>query len=301
VSKKDKSFRDQAIAGKALDEITHVLGRVSDQKRSFEAVVEDLRQTVYTVVRVRAIDKDRVSFNPIGSGFFIAPLSFLTCYHVMNTKGNGHQDGDSYRLVNKLVSDAEYEGGRVIDVHNVKLGEGLFLHPECDAAILKLPDKKLESAHVRMDFGRVRPGRVIGVAGYPIARIHIGANGPEYRGLTYRVARSVITAAYTDVLSYNSGDRADVPIIEVNFLFVSGNSGGPIFDADNGRVIGFVHGYRAFPTNERLIEIPDAKWPGGKRPDGAPTHSLQSEAAIYSVGVRVETLKELLVGYGASI
>ena len=42
----------------------------------------------------------------------------------------------------------------------------------------------------------------------------------------------------------------NAPILEVNFLFVPGNSGGPIFDAETSQVVGFVDAFTTIKIGE---------------------------------------------------
>src|SRR5438105_13847067 len=69
-------------------------------------------------------------------------------------------------------------------------------------------------------------GEEIGVAGYPIAQLGVVNNQLSADGLIYRIGRGPVSASYTANIS---AVMQQIPLIEVNFLFFTGNSGGPVF------------------------------------------------------------------------
>ncbi|PYV63641.1 MAG: hypothetical protein DMG97_37140 [Acidobacteria bacterium] len=182
---------------------------------------------------------------PLGSGFFVSSKVFLTCYHVINGKSNLHQDGDAYHLVNNL---SDYKGGKGV-IHaivNTTLGKEIHLFKDADLALFTFSTPIADQAYVNLDYGSVQQGPDIGVAGYPLPNLVVVNQQLRYDGLLYRVARGTVTATYDAPLDAPEiQSTAVVPMLEVNFLFVPGNSGGPIFRATNGFVVGYVHGFRA--------------------------------------------------------
>jgi hypothetical protein len=51
-----------------------------------------------------------------------------------------------------------------------------------------------------------------------------------------------VTSTFNTQLTTENGVLQNASVIEVNFLFVPGNSGGTVFDALTGRVGGYVEG-----------------------------------------------------------
>ena len=97
-------------------------------------------------------------------------------------------------------------------------------------------------------------GQDIGVAGYPIARLSATATGQlSMDGLIYRVGRGTVSAHF---VATPLPTVPNVPLVEVNFLFVPGNSGGPVFLADTGEVIGFVHAFQRFQNTGKSRSYP---------------------------------------------
>ncbi len=88
----------------------------------------------------------------------------------------------------------------------------------------------------------------------------------------------------------------NIPGIEVNFLFVPGNSGGPIFDAEHGQILGFVHGFQSFTVMEQVTEtslIPEL-------PDGLGRRYVQNISGIYSQGIKIDVARDVLPRFGVT-
>ena len=111
-------------------------------------------------------------------------------------------------------------------------------------------------AFAALEFGEIQVGQEIGVAGYPLARLRVEEGQLRYDGLIFRVAKGVVTSTYqTNINSDQGRVLAGLHIVEVNFLFVPGNSGGPVFDAETGRVCAFVQGYTTVKIREKVETV----------------------------------------------
>lgn len=85
-------------------------------------------------------------------------------------------------------------------------------------------------------------------------------------------------------------------VVEVNFMFVPGNSGGPIFDGNTGRVIAYVkgfHHYKIKEVEERCSLIP--------LPPGLQPNYLDSVYAIYSLGITLGRVRNHLESFGVQL
>jgi Trypsin-like peptidase domain len=289
------SIRAQIASGRAADAIEFPSGRVPSNRRRFEEVVADLRPVVYSIMRIRALPGGQSNVLALGSGFFFSPTMFLTCHHVLNSTALPHQDGDIYQLVNNLVSDGSHKFGRIENIASVSVGNNLFLFPESDLAVLKAAPTKPQR-YAALDFGDLEEGKEIGICGYPLPRLHTDSNGAiAYDGLLFRVARNVVTGIYHTNIAPDQGmPMTNLPLLEVNFLFVPGNSGGPIFDAETGRVVGFVHGYQANRIREEIAQSTFTQM-------GVNRTFIESVHAVYSVGIRLERVRKELEQLGASL
>jgi S1-C subfamily serine protease len=203
-------------------------GKLSAKKRDFKNIVSDIRQAVFSVVRQRPIGNGQFQTQPLGSGFFISQTVFITCWHVIDSPSTPHQPDDSYVLVNNLdgKNSANYtiSGG---------IGEDIHLFPELDFAIILCRANPLKP-YMPIGYACVPVGGEIGKAGYPLSTVGTNPDGSaNISGLVYRVAKGTATAVYR--INWNAGDGyplLDTPVVEVNFFFVPGNSGGPVFDAE---------------------------------------------------------------------
>ena len=267
--------------------------RISSKKRPLPQVVADLRECVFSVIRHRVFNGQNAAI-PLGSGFFVSPNVFFTCYHVLNTSQAPHLPGDWYQLVSNFG-----QHGNAITVNPAEIGQNIHLYSEKDTALIHVDAAPAQQRFVVLDFGDALEGMDIGVVGYPLARLHADNNGVlQFDGLIYRVARGVVTSKLRQNIQTLSGDPLirEVDTIEVNFLFVPGNSGGPIFEAESGRVYAFVHGFRAEKIAENYFDtIPP------NIAQGAPAKHIESLHAIYSVGIRISNVRAELQALGVAL
>ena len=230
-----------------MDIVGPLSGKISGKNRSFETIVADIRHAVFAVTRIRPIGGGQVQCWVLGSGFFVSSKVFLTCAHVLNSPATPHVDGDRYDLVSANGSTVT-----VWQLQNAILGNSVHIFQDADLALLSVDGGESRS-YLPLEYGDVPIGADIGVAGYPVPSLQAVNGGISASGLIYRVARNVLTATYKSNFQTNTGAiLTDIPTLEVNFLFVPGNSGGPIFLATNGRVIGFVHGFRTHKIEEKV-------------------------------------------------
>jgi hypothetical protein len=270
-------------------------GRIRAGFKSFPEIVRDLRYCVFSIVRLRPEPNGpagRFQTMAIGTGFFVGPNTLVTCNHVMNSVNNAHAPGDTYIIVQNLGS------GRVKVSQPLPLivGQNLHLFPDCDLAIIQSPGDPQPYATV--GYNDILEGAEIGIAGYPLSQILAGPNGePQFPGIIYRVAKGVVTSTATQTLEPRPNPRTKpLSTIEVNFLFVPGNSGGPIFDAETGRVIAFVHGF----TNREIVQN-YADTHGPNIAAGAPNKHIQSLHAIYSLGIKLDSVRGELERFGVTL
>jgi hypothetical protein len=267
-------------------------GRIKAKRRRFEQVVADLRHIVFLVVRHRKAEGGKTA-KSLGSGFFVSSKVFLTCYHVINSKGAPHQDGDEYHLVSNLTGTS----GAIHVISDAQVGNNLHLFPECDLALL-FPTAKKDQPFAALDYADVPIGKEIGVAGYPLPNLIVADGRLRYDGLIYRAAKGTVNAIYTTSIRTEEGGRLpNIPVIEVNFLFVPGNSGGPIFDSETGRILGFVHGYHAEKIRERVEQATLVE----DIPDGVNKTYIENLNAIYSLGIKLDTVRPQLEKFGVSL
>jgi S1-C subfamily serine protease len=269
-------------------------GRIRSNSRRFEDVVRDLRYAVFAIARFRPLADGRFQGwgSSIGSGFFVSHSVFVTCYHVINPSNLPHVDGDIYQLICNQTGPT----GITLTVAPAVVGQNLFLYADADLAILKTEGTP-HQPFVALDYGESRPGREIGVAGYPLGRIIAENDQPRFDAQIFRVAKGVITSSYTTNLRSEYVTVNQTPVIEVNFMFVPGNSGGPVFDAGTGQVLGYVHGFTATKIRERLETVTMIPNP----PEGTPNTYIENLNALYSLAIKIDTAKPHIESHGAAL
>jgi hypothetical protein len=205
---------------------------------------------------------------------------------------NLHQSGDCYDLVNNLGTTITVQS-----VTNAEEGRNIHIFRDDDLAIL-MTDNIQSKPYLALEYGDIDVGAEIGVAGYPLPEFIVTNGQLSYNGLIFRVAKNVITAAYVVNLPTNTGfNLANVQVIEVNFMFVPGNSGGPIFAADTGRVLGYVEGYRMQKiqeTVETATLIPNL-------PQGVSGTYINNQSALYSIGIKLNRIRSHLEQFGVTL
>jgi S1-C subfamily serine protease len=269
-------------------------GRISTKRRNFEEVVRDLRYAIFSVLRQRSLPNNQAEIHALGSGFFVSDSIFLTCHHVLMPANRPHQDGDTYQLVSNLTG----QSGIAHSIQEAHLGQNVFLYPASDLALLAIAPPG-HQAHVSLEYGDLHVGRDIGVAGYPLPQILVANNQVSYAGLIFRVARGPIASTFVMNINLENGGVLDhVPIIEVNFLFVPGNSGGPVFDVETGRVSGFVHGYNSVKIRERVQTVSMVADP---LPPGLNQQYIENLNALYSIAIKLERVRPQLEQHGVHL
>jgi S1-C subfamily serine protease len=267
-------------------------GKISGKNRPFEKIVADIQHAVFAVMRTRPEPQGGFRHWVLGSGFFVSSKIFLTCAHVLMHPANSHIDGDRYDLISIAGSI------RVVwSIQNAIVGNNVHIFQNADLALLSV-DGNQERPYLPLEYGDIPVGAEIGVAGYPIPQLQVINGQLDLTGLIYRVAKDVLTATYTANFNTNTGATlTNIPVIEVNFLFVPGNSGGPIFSATNGRVIGYVQGFRTHKVEEKV----ETASPDLRLPEGMSSSYILSNSALYSIGVRLILARSYLESLGVTL
>jgi S1-C subfamily serine protease len=267
-------------------------GRIKFKKDApFERLVRDARYAVFSIIRERDIGNGQKQSLALGSGFFVSPSVFVTAWHVIASSKAPHQDGDSYLVRNIQGTIAAHL------IVNCVEGQQLHLHPDKDFAII-LCEGKPDQAYLSLDYNVPPEGREIGVLGYPLAAISFNPDGtPSFSNVVFRATKGVVTASYTGTITPDINRSIQAELLEVDFLFVSGNSGGPILDTSNGRAMGIVHGYRWYKAAEKLEKVTlIPNWPST-----GPQEYICPVIAIYSLGIRFGQLKAILDARGVTL
>jgi len=264
------------------------VGRLKGKNKRLHELVFDMRHVVFSVIRERALPGGKGA-RALGTGFFVAPKIFITCDHVMNPPNDPHLAGDNYFLVANLTG----RSGKIYRIDGPQLGSEITLFPNLDLAVLKVSSADSDQPYCALEYGNVWEGQEIGVVGYPLAQLSSVNGNVSLDGVLYRAARGCVTACY----SSNDGALQNAPFVEVNFLFVPGNSGGPVFSTDTGRVLGFVRGYRAVKIRESVATATMIQ----QLPLGLGNQYIENLNAIYSVAIKMDFVRSTIESFGVTL
>ena len=264
-------------------------GKLSTESRRFTQIVADLRYVVFSVIRDRpTAQAGVVSSVPLGTGFFVRADIFITCHHVISPALDPHRPGDSYRLIANLTGSS----ATVHTLSNVEVGNNLTMFPNLDLAVLQF-NVGADQPFAAITYDDVQIGDDVGVVGYPLAVLNCDTSGNLLlEGLIYRAAKGTVTGRFAGTLN---AQAPDLPVLEVNFMFVSGNSGGPVFEAETGRVVGMVQGIRWAKIAEQVAQI---STPNVQLPLGLTPNYVECIHAIYSLGIKLDCFRSALEGLG---
>lgn len=274
--------------GKAKEAMISPVGRLKGKGKAFHEQVFEMRHVVFSVIRERQVPEGKAA-RALGTGFFIAPRVFITCDHVVNPVNDRHQPGDSYLLVANLTG----RSGKLYRIERPELNKDINLFPNLDLAVLRVRSADANQPYCALEYGDVWEGQGIGVVGYPLAELRAINGNLALNAVLYRAARGCITALYTT----NDGALVDVPCIEVNFLFVPGNSGGPVFSVDTGRVLGYVRGYRAVKIRESVATATMIS----QLPLGLGNQYIENLNAIYSIAIKLDYIRATVEEFGVTL
>jgi S1-C subfamily serine protease len=166
-------------------------------------------------------------------------------------RGTGFVVGDGTLIATNfhvLPPAGESEGGAVMVVlasrteSTLRRAEVVATDRPHDLALLKIEGAPLVPLTLD-EPGRVREGQAVALMGFPIGGT-LGFAPVTHRG----IVASITTAALPAATSQSLDPRAILRLREGNFELLQldataypGNSGGPLFDADTGRVVGIVN------------------------------------------------------------
>lgn len=177
----------------------------------------------------------------LGSGFFInGDGLLLTAKHVVSIQLAADQ---VYFALHKTTATQFWLSTSQNIVHDF---------PDIDVCAIKF-DRKV--SYLPLSQYRPKQGSDIGIYGYPASQIQIQNNQLVGGLVKPRSSRTTISNIEVGSMNFGTIKLVDKVIIESQFIFVKGNSGGPVFDAKNGKVVGIVTGVRHIPQDAQTLTV----------------------------------------------
>jgi hypothetical protein len=202
-------------------------------------IVSEIRKgTVLLVIADQQNDSNGNLVNPksVGSGFFISDEGWLiTSLHVVRNFRSA---------VDKLVAVLKLDESTV---DTVSTGSITHSFPEIDVAAIKFSSLPKGCHALTISSGIPEQGESLGIFGYPDSQLCYDNNTLMLNYLKPRVAMCVL--ARNEIGDFFPGQITQKRLLETQFNFVKGNSGGPIFSEESGDVVGLVMGFHTLPQS----------------------------------------------------
>jgi serine protease Do len=193
------------------------------------SLVSSIKTSVLPVGTYNATDSPRFGFR--GTGFVVGDGRLIaTNFHVLPELVR--DDGPTQLAV--LVLRSTQEGA----VRRVRL---VASDRARDLALLQLDGEPLPA--LTLETAAAREGQSVALMGYPIAGT-LGYSPVTHRGIISAITNAALpapTAAQLDPRAISALRNGAFEVYQLDATAYPGNSGGPLFDAETGRVLGVVN------------------------------------------------------------
>lgn len=188
------------------------------------------------------------SFTMRGTGFVVGNGKLIaTNSHVVpETLGGGEASPDVLAILARQGDDVRRYTAQIV-----------ARDADYDLAILRLSDVTLPALTLG-SADKVREGQSIAFSGFPIGGA-LGFSPVTHRGIISSITPIVLPTGNAQELkdqSIRRLRRGPFPIFQLDGTAYPGNSGGPLFDPDNGDVLGVLNMVFVKSTKEAVLEKP---------------------------------------------
>lgn len=205
-------------------------------------VVERIKPSIVGVAGYQALRQPQAEV--LGTGFVV---------------GNGRYVATNYHVVRPLLKEGE--GVKLIILVGVgstpemRDAEIIELDPDHDLALLKISGAALNAVRLRQTREPVRAGESIAITGFPLGPT-LGLYPATHKGIVSVVTPNVIPQGNARQLDPVLLRRARFNVYQLDIVAYPGNSGSPVFNAENGEVFAIVNSAYIKDTKERSISSP---------------------------------------------
>jgi S1-C subfamily serine protease len=202
-------------------------------------VVATLRSSVVPVGTYSATDSPRFGFR--GSGFAVGDGSLIaTNFHVLPPFAEGESGPRLAVLVGSGGSGAS--GGSSSGNGELRLARVHATDRARDLALLKIEGRPLKPLGLA-EAGAAREGQSVALMGFPVGGA-LGYSPVTHRGIVASITSAALPAPTAQSLDPRAVARlrdGNFEVLQLDATAYPGNSGGPLFDADTGAVLGLVN------------------------------------------------------------
>jgi serine protease Do len=205
-----------------------------------------IKPSVLPVGTFNATDSPRFGFR--GTGFVVGDGTLVaTNFHVLPAPADLETGPPLMVLVGRSGDQGMLRRARVVATDRPR-----------DLALLKLEGPALAPLPLENP-AAVREGQSIALMGYPIGGA-LGFSAVTHRGIVASITTSALPAATAQTLDPRAvrqlRDGSNLEVIQLDATAYPGNSGGPVFDAETGRVLGIVNQVLVRSTRESALTHP---------------------------------------------
>jgi len=212
-------------------------------------IVAAAKPAVLPVGTFNATDSPRFGFR--GTGFVVADARgegtlVATNFHVLPPGADTANGPRMAVLLVRGAGDAQARPARVVATDRVR-----------DLALLRIEGASLPFLPLA-DAGAAREGQGIALMGFPIGGV-LGYAVVTHRGIVSSVTTGALpapTASQLDPRAVSRLRQGNFELLQLDATAYPGNSGGPVLDADTGRVLGVVSMVLVKGSRESALSSP---------------------------------------------
>jgi S1-C subfamily serine protease len=209
-------------------------------------IVSTVRNSVLPVGTYSATESPRFGFR--GSGFVIGDGTLVaTNYHVLPAFTDSSLGPRLAVLVRKVLGAPEVRAARVYTSDRAR-----------DLAVLKIEGDPLVPLQLA-EAGSAREGQSIALMGFPVGDA-LGFAPVTHRGIIASITSAALPAPTAQSLDPRAVARlregANFEVLQLDATAYPGNSGGPLFDAETGQVLGLVNMVLVKGSRESALSTP---------------------------------------------
>lgn len=216
---------------------------------SLPDLVATAKTSVLPVGTYNATESPRFAFR--GSGFVVADARgegtlVATNFHVLPAGADTDSGPRMAVLPGRGSGDGQVRLARVVATDRVR-----------DLALLKIEGPALPVLPLA-DAGTAREGQGIALMGFPIGGV-LGFAVVTHRGIVASVTTGALpapTASQLDPRTVSRLRQGNFELLQLDATAYPGNSGGPVLDADSGRVLGIVSMVLVKGSRESALSSP---------------------------------------------
>jgi serine protease Do len=216
----------------------------ASRAQQLTSIVSAMRGSVIPVGTYSATDNPRFGFR--GTGFAVGDGSLIaTNFHVLPNSADVEGDQALSVLIPRNAETGAVRRARVVATDRPR-----------DLALLRIEGAPLKP--LVLDDQAAREGQSIGLMGFPIAGT-LGFSPVTHRGIVASITTAAMPAPTAQQLDPRALARlrdGNFEVLQLDATAYPGNSGGPVFDADSGRVLGVVNMVLVKNNRESALSSP---------------------------------------------